>query len=109
MRRHNQAQRMIALPPYPFARWNKEIARVRAEGVDVIRLDIGNPDLPPPDSERFQLVEGPRFLGPRPFATPRVTFQWGFGCICPAESKYIIEVKEKSYASIWAHLCRRLQ
>jgi hypothetical protein len=63
MRRHNQAQRMIALPPYPFARWNKEIARVRAEGVDVIRLDIGNPDLPPPDSERFQLVEGPRFLG----------------------------------------------
>lgn len=36
------------LPPYPFSHWN-ERCRARVEqGIDVVRLDIGNPDLPPP-------------------------------------------------------------
>lgn len=35
--------------PYPFATWAAKINEVRKRGVDVIRLDIGNPDLAPAD------------------------------------------------------------
>ena len=43
-----KAQRLENLPPYPFARWSAEVAAVRQQGQDVIRLDIGNPDMAPP-------------------------------------------------------------
>ena len=42
------AARLDNLPSYPFARWGAEVARASQSGLDVIRLDIGNPDLPPP-------------------------------------------------------------
>jgi LL-diaminopimelate aminotransferase len=42
-----KAKRLLDLPPYPFARWAAEVSRVRLGGMDVIRLDIGNPDLAP--------------------------------------------------------------
>jgi LL-diaminopimelate aminotransferase len=41
------ATRLSSLPPYPFARLEKSIGEARAKGTDVIRLDIGNPDLAP--------------------------------------------------------------
>jgi len=41
------AKRITELPPYPFASLGKTIAELRADGVDVIRVDIGSPDLPP--------------------------------------------------------------
>lgn len=41
------ASRLASLPPYPFARLEKTIAEARGRGADVIRLDIGSPDLPP--------------------------------------------------------------
>ncbi len=41
------ATRLSNLPPYPFARLEKSIGEMRAKGTDVIRLDIGNPDLAP--------------------------------------------------------------
>jgi LL-diaminopimelate aminotransferase len=44
-----RASRLTQLPPYPFALWSAEVAQARQRGLDVIRLDIGNPDLPPPD------------------------------------------------------------
>jgi LL-diaminopimelate aminotransferase len=44
------ATRLRNLPPYPFARWSAEVRAAQARGVDVIRLDIGNPDLPPHNS-----------------------------------------------------------
>ncbi len=43
------AQRVQQLPPYLFARISELIASKRAEGVDVISLGIGDPDLPTPD------------------------------------------------------------
>lgn len=43
------AQRVANLPPYVFARVGRRIRELTAEGKDVIRLDIGSPDLPPPD------------------------------------------------------------
>ncbi len=44
-----QANRIANLPTYFFAQLGKRIAQLGKEGVDVIRLDIGSPDLPPPD------------------------------------------------------------
>jgi len=44
------ASRLRNLPPYPFARWEGIVNRVKTRGVDMIRLDIGNPDLPPDDA-----------------------------------------------------------
>jgi LL-diaminopimelate aminotransferase len=41
------AQRIANLPPYPFARLERVLSQLRAEGMDIIRLDIGSPDLPP--------------------------------------------------------------
>jgi LL-diaminopimelate aminotransferase len=37
------------MPPYPFARWSETVDAALQRGLDVIRLDVGNPDLPPPD------------------------------------------------------------
>jgi len=45
-----QADRLTKMPAYPFARWGERVREARAAGIDVIRLDIGNPDLPPPDA-----------------------------------------------------------
>ncbi len=42
------AQRIEHLPPYLFARIDEMKARKRAEGVDVIDLGVGDPDLPTP-------------------------------------------------------------
>ncbi|MDH7485751.1 MAG: LL-diaminopimelate aminotransferase [Anaerolineae bacterium] len=43
------ADRLNRLPMYVFASLEARIRALQAEGVDVIRLDIGSPDLPPPD------------------------------------------------------------
>ena len=45
-----RADRLGKMPEYPFARWGERVNAVRARGIDVIRLDMGNPDLPPPDA-----------------------------------------------------------
>ena len=42
------ADRISSLPPYLFAELDKLRDRKRAEGVDVISLGIGDPDLPTP-------------------------------------------------------------
>ena len=43
------ADRIGNLPPYVFARLGRRIQELAAQGKDIIRLDIGSPDLPPPD------------------------------------------------------------
>ena len=45
----NVADRIGNLPPYVFAKLGRRIRELQAEGKDIIRLDIGSPDLPPPD------------------------------------------------------------
>src|SRR5881392_4156721 len=42
------ARRVDAVPPYLFAELERTIASKRREGVDVISLGIGDPDLPTP-------------------------------------------------------------
>ncbi len=43
------AKRLQNLPPYVFARLGKRIRKLQSEGKDIIRLDIGAPDMPPAD------------------------------------------------------------
>lgn len=44
------ATRLDHVSEYYFSRKLKEIARLRAEGIDIVSLGIGGPDLPPPAS-----------------------------------------------------------
>lgn len=43
------AERISSLKPYFFVGLNRKIAALRAQGIDVIRIDMGSPDLPPQD------------------------------------------------------------
>ena len=43
------ARRLEQVPPYLFAELERTIARLEAEGVDVVSLGIGDPDLPTPE------------------------------------------------------------
>jgi len=40
--------RLREVPPYPFIRWDRACRAAAERGLDVIRLDIGDPDLDPP-------------------------------------------------------------
>lgn len=44
------SKRLEAVHAYPFVRWNEICLEVEERGIDVIRLDVGNPDLAPPDA-----------------------------------------------------------
>ena len=43
------ADRIKRLPPYLFAEIERLIKEKKAQGVDLISLSVGDPDLPPPD------------------------------------------------------------
>ena len=43
------ADRIKKLPPYLFAEIEKIIQEKKAQGLDLISLSIGDPDLPPPE------------------------------------------------------------
>jgi LL-diaminopimelate aminotransferase len=51
------ANRVSKIKPYFFASLEKTLTKLRQEGMDVIRLDIGSPDLPPKDFIVDSLVE----------------------------------------------------
>jgi len=56
----NVARRMRNIPPYLFADLDRKRAALRAKGVDVISLGIGDPDLPTPPHIVAALVEAAR-------------------------------------------------
>jgi len=55
-----RAARLSNVPPYHFARWAIRVQAARQKGMDVIRLDMGNPDLPPPDEVIEALCQSAR-------------------------------------------------
>jgi LL-diaminopimelate aminotransferase len=70
------AKRIDNLPPYLFARIDEMKAKKRAEGVDVIDLGVGDPDLPTPPHIVQALIDAaknpdnhhyPSYLGMQPF------------------------------------------
>jgi len=65
------AKTVEQIKPYYFSTLNKTIAELKAQGKDIIRLDMGSPDLPPAQFIIDQLVESAR--NPKNMAIPR----WG--------------------------------
>lgn len=51
------AHRLSNIRPYPFATLGQRISEAEAAGHDVIRLDVGSPDQPPPDAVIQVLTE----------------------------------------------------
>ncbi len=54
------ADRIASFKNYFFADLNKVIAGLKANGMDIIRLDIGSPDLAPPEFIRNHMIERAR-------------------------------------------------
>ena len=54
------AQRISSFEPYFFASLGKKINQLKQSGMDVIRIDMGSPDLPPADFIIDELVEKSR-------------------------------------------------
>ncbi len=57
------ANRLKTLPPYAFAVLTQRVRDLNAQGMDVIGLDIGSPDMPPPDIVIEALEESARHPG----------------------------------------------
>jgi len=74
------AERLNSLPPYFFHGLNQRITELRAKKVDVIRMDMGSPDLPPAPFivEALQKsASNPNGHGYMPFGgTPRYREAW---------------------------------
>ncbi|HNR01221.1 MAG TPA: aminotransferase class I/II-fold pyridoxal phosphate-dependent enzyme [Anaerolineaceae bacterium] len=54
------AQRISSFEPYFFASLGKKINQLKQQGLDVIRIDMGSPDLPPADFIIEELVTNSR-------------------------------------------------
>ena len=50
MERFEKAERLKQLPPYLFKEIDRKKAEVKARGVDIIDLGVGDPDLPTPET-----------------------------------------------------------
>ena len=55
-----QAERLLALPSYPFARWSRHVEDAVRRGTEVIRLHIGSPDMAPPEEVIEALCQSAR-------------------------------------------------
>ncbi len=54
------SRRLANLPSYPFARWGERVSGAKESGLELIRLDMGNPDLAPPDEVIEALCQSAR-------------------------------------------------
>jgi len=77
------ADRIASFKPYYFASLNRKIDSLRTQGKDIIRIDIGSPDLPPADFIVEALIESSKLkshhgYGPNggPFAFKQAVAQY---------------------------------
>ncbi|HVN56415.1 MAG TPA: aminotransferase class I/II-fold pyridoxal phosphate-dependent enzyme [Anaerolineaceae bacterium] len=54
------ADRIAPFKPYFFATLNQKISQLKTNGVDVIRIDMGSPDLPPTDEIIEEMIAAAR-------------------------------------------------
>jgi LL-diaminopimelate aminotransferase len=71
------SRRLSKLPPYLFADLRRKAAEARAKGVKVIRIDIGDPDMPTPDPVVRELC--------RAIDDPNDPVRHRYGCDVPVE------------------------
>jgi LL-diaminopimelate aminotransferase len=65
------ARRLDAVPPYLFAELEQKISEARSQGIDVISLGIGDPDLPTPDAIVERMAREIRDPGTHQYPTNR--------------------------------------
>ena len=65
------ARRLDRIAPYPFAELERKIAQTKADGVDVISLGIGDPDLPTPPEIVDAMTEAVRDPGTHHYPSNR--------------------------------------
>ena len=53
------ADRLASVSEYYFSKKLKEVAQMNAEGMDVISLGIGSPDMPPPKRQSGHFAKLP--------------------------------------------------
>jgi LL-diaminopimelate aminotransferase len=54
------ADRIASFKPYYFASLSQKFASLKARGIDVVRIDMGSPDMPPPDFIIQAMVDSAR-------------------------------------------------
>jgi LL-diaminopimelate aminotransferase len=64
------AGRIASIKPYFFASLNQTIEQLRGKGIDIIRLDMGSPDLPPADFIIESLVQTARQPNSHGYSAP---------------------------------------
>lgn len=69
------AQRISQVKPYFFADLEKTITQLAQTGMDIVRLDMGSPDLPPEDFIIESLVENARRPDMHGYGKPGGTFE----------------------------------
>jgi LL-diaminopimelate aminotransferase len=70
------ANRLKTLPPYAFAVLTQRVRELNAQGMDVIGLDIGSPDMPPPEFVIEALEESANHPGHHSYAGYKGTPQF---------------------------------
>jgi LL-diaminopimelate aminotransferase len=70
------ARRLDQVPPYLFAELERKIAAKAGEGIDVISLGIGDPDLPTPDAIVEAAAEAMRDPGTHQYPTNHGTAEF---------------------------------
>jgi LL-diaminopimelate aminotransferase len=101
----NPAARLKTLPPYVFAVIEQQIRAMVAQGQDVIRLDIGSPDMPPPPAVIEALSESASHPGHHGYSGYRGTpsfreaiaryYQQRFGVVVNANTEILPVIGSK--------------
>jgi aspartate/methionine/tyrosine aminotransferase len=74
---YEPAQRIAGFKPYFFATLSQRLVELKAKGVDIIRIDMGSPDLPPADFIIERCTDTPPMVGRRPSNVPRPSITAG--------------------------------
>ena len=85
------SQRLQKLPPYLFAELRRKIAAARDAGIKVIRIDIGDPDIPTPDLIVDEFVHA--------LTDRNDPDRYRYGCDRPVE--HLTEAVRNFYKRMW--------
>jgi len=99
------SDRYLSLPPYLFAGLEKRASQIKQQGLDLIHMGIGDPDLPPPDffveSLRRHLADPDAHLYPTSQGDPEVRraislwFKGRFGVDLDPETEICVVIGAK--------------
>lgn len=86
------ADRIASFKPYFFAELTARLATLRAKGVDIIRLDMGSPDLPPAEFITDVLVENVRRPDVHGYSPMGGTAQYKRACADYYRNKFNVDL-----------------